>query len=102
MVTMSEHDHDPRVLPGSLITLRRKCGKANCRCATGTPHESPALSYSVAGRTKILTLTDEEVPAVAAAVAHYRQTVTALEDQARTELDALVARVQARRARRRS
>lgn len=87
----------PRVLPGSLITLRRKCGKATCRCATGSPHESPALSYSVRGRTKMLTLTPEEVPAVAAAVERYRKAVMALEDEARGELDELVARVQARR-----
>jgi hypothetical protein len=86
------------VLPGSLITLRRKCGKAGCRCATGEPHESPALSYSVAGRTKMLTLSAEEVPAVAAAVARYRSAVTALEAEARAELDALVTRVQARRS----
>lgn len=88
---------EPRLLPGSLITLRRKCGKAGCHCATGEPHESPALSYSVAGRTKILTLAPEEVPAVAAAVARYRKTVTDLEAEARLELDGLVARVQARR-----
>lgn len=87
----------PRVLPGSLITLRRKCGKAGCRCATGAPHETPALSYSVAGRTKMLTLTAEEVPAVAAAVARYRGAVNKLEAEARAELDALVARVHARR-----
>lgn len=92
----------PRVLPGSLITLRRKCGKASCRCATGAAHETPALSYSVGGRTKMLTLTAEEVPAVAAAVARYRKAVTDLEAQARAELDTLVAQVQARRAERRS
>lgn len=91
----------PRVLPGSLITLRRKCGKATCRCATGSPHESPALSYSVGGRTKMLTLAPEEVPAVAAAVERYRKAVTALEVEARAELDELVARVQARRKDRR-
>jgi hypothetical protein len=90
------------VLPGSLITLRRKCGKAGCRCATGALHETPALSYSVAGRTKMLTLTAEEVPAVAAAVARYRKAVTDLEAQARAELDTLVARVQTGRARRRA
>ena len=89
----------PRVLPGSLITLRRKCGKASCRCATGVPHETPALSYSVAGRTKMLTLTAEEVPAVAAAVARYRKAVNALEAEARTELAELVAQVEARRGR---
>lgn len=87
----------PRVLPGSLITLRRKCGKANCRCTTGALHETPALSYSVAGRTKMLTLSAEEVPAVAAAVSRYRKTLDALEAEARAELAGLVARVQARR-----
>ncbi len=91
---------DPRVLPGSLITLRRKCGKPGCRCATGDPHESPALSYSVKGRTKMLTLAPEEVPAVAAAVARYRNAVNDLQAEARAELDELVARVQARRSRR--
>lgn len=101
MTSLARRD-DPRVLPGSLITLRRKCGKAGCRCATGSPHETPALSYSVAGRTKMLTLTPEEVPAVAAAVARYRKAVSELETQARAELDTLVAQVQARRARRRA
>jgi len=98
MVRLARPPRDePRVLPGSLITLRRKCGKAGCRCASGDPHESPALSYSVAGRTKMLTLSPEEVPAVAAAVARYRSAVKALEAESRAELDALVARVQARR-----
>jgi len=97
MIPLARRDVGPRVLPGSLITLRRKCGKANCRCSTGAPHETPALSYSVAGRTKILTLAAEEVPAVAAAVARYRDAVRALEAEARAELDGLVASVQTRR-----
>ncbi len=87
----------PRVLPGSLITLRRKCGKPTCHCASGAPHETPALSYSVRGRTKMLTLSAEEVPAVAKAVARYRKAVGDLESEARGELDDLVARVAARR-----
>jgi hypothetical protein len=89
----------PRVLPGSLITLRRKCGKAGCRCATGSPHETPALSYSVGGRTKMLTLSPEEVPAVAAAVSRYRSAVNDLEAEARAELAALVEKTKARRER---
>lgn len=88
----------PRVLPGSLITLRRKCGKASCRCATGDPHESPALSYSVAGRTKMLTLRPEEVAEVARAVARYRMSVNDLAAEAQGELDEFVARVKASRA----
>lgn len=101
METLAQRD-DPHMLPGSLITLRRKCGKASCHCASGEPHETPALSYSVSGRTKMLTLSAEEVPAVAAAVARYRSTVKALEAEARAELDELVLRVQRRRQGRRS
>jgi hypothetical protein len=101
MMTVLARRDRPRVLPGSLITLRRKCGKPSCRCATGSPHETPALSYSVGGRTKMLTLAAEEVPAVAAAVARYRKAVKTLEAEARAELDALVARVEARRRSRR-
>lgn len=93
--------HRPRVLPGSLITLRRKCGKAGCHCAAGEQHETPALSYSVGGRTKMLTLRAEEVPAVAAAVARYRKAVGDLEVEARGELEVLLASVQARRRDRR-
>lgn len=96
MVSLARRDA-PRVLPGSLITLRRKCGKPSCHCATGDPHETPALSYSVAGRTKMLTLSPDEVPAVARAVSRYRKAVTDLEAEARAELEGLVARVQARR-----
>lgn len=100
MVSVSR-PRDPRMLPGSLITLRRKCGKASCHCATGVAHETPALSYSVGGKTKMLTLSAEEVPAVAKAVKRYRKAVGELEAEARVELEALVARVQARRSGRR-
>ena len=99
MTAMTDRDTDPRVLPGSLVTFRRKCGKANCRCQTGIAHESPALSVSIAGKTKIVTLTAEEVPAVAAAVQRYRSSVDALETEARVALDGLLGRVAARRAR---
>jgi hypothetical protein len=101
MMTVLARRDRPRVLPGSLITLRRKCGKPGCHCAAGAAHETPALSYSVGGRTKMLTLRAEEVPAVAAAVARYRKAVKALETEARAELAELVARVEARRGSRR-
>jgi hypothetical protein len=97
MNPLARHD-TPRVLPGSLITLRRKCGKANCRCASGELHETPALSYSVAGRTKMLTLTAEEVPAVRRAVTRYRKAVQGLEAEARAELETLVERTKDRRS----
>ena len=96
MVVMARRS-DPRVLPGTLITLRRKCGKANCRCVHGDPHETPALSYSVGGRSKLLTLRSDEVPVVKAAVDRYRRQIGELEAAGRAELDAFVAQVRANR-----
>jgi hypothetical protein len=69
----------PLLLHGSLITFRRRCGKASCRCATGDPHESPALTFSEGGRTKTVTLKASEVAEVAAALTRHEQARADLE-----------------------
>lgn len=85
----------PLVLRGTLTTFRRRCGKATCRCATGEPHESPALTFTEAGRTKTITLSAAEVAEVSAALERY--------EAARAELDAAaeagLARLRGRRQR---
>jgi hypothetical protein len=43
------------LLPGSLYTLRRRCGKPNCRCAQGELHASTILSYRGQGRPQNIT-----------------------------------------------
>ena len=96
MVALARCD-TPRVLPGTLITLRRRCGKPGCRCVEGAPHETPALSYSVGGRSKMLTLRPEEVKAVRAAVGRYRKAVVGLQVEAYAELERFVALARARR-----
>lgn len=84
---------DPLLVRGTLTVFRRRCGKTSCRCVDGDPHESPALTYTEAGRTKTVTLRAGEVREVEAALARY--------DQARTELDrsadAGIAALRARR-----
>ncbi len=49
----------PMMLRGTLYTFRRKCGNKNYRCHRGELHESLALSYSVKGRTRLITLTPQ-------------------------------------------
>jgi hypothetical protein len=93
----TRRDEDPELLRGSLVTLRRRCGKPNCRCANDEPHETPALSYSEGGRTKTVTLRAEDVAAVAAALARYEQARGQLEEQALAGIRSLSARVAARR-----
>lgn len=63
---------EPLLLRGTLITFRRRCGKPTCHCASGEPHESPALTYTESGRTKTLTLTDDDVAEVKAALTRYQ------------------------------
>jgi hypothetical protein len=69
-----------QLLRGKLFVLRRKCGKPTCRCATGEPHETPALAYPVGGRTNTITLAHANLSEVRAALVAY--------EIARAELDA--------------
>ena len=70
------------LLRGSLITLRRKCGKPTCSCADGELHSTPALSYSVKGKTRILTLRSCDVPTIRQALLNYKVAVAELEKRA--------------------
>ncbi|MGH9170106.1 MAG: DUF6788 family protein [Acidimicrobiales bacterium] len=84
----------PTMVRGSVITHRRRCGKANCRCADGARlHQSIVLSYSEGGRTKFLMLPEPEVLAVAEAVERYRTAKSRVEDEGNAGLVELVARL---------
>lgn len=82
MATQGEASTQPVVVRGSLITLKRKCGKPNCGCADGEPHETPALSYSLHGRTKMVTLRKEDLPKVRTALRAYQRAAKQLEQEA--------------------
>lgn len=93
---------EPAMLRGVLFTLRRKCGKPTCRCATGEAHESPALAYPADGRTKTMTLAAQDVARVSAALERYRVAKEGLDSAAEAEMAALQAQVAARRQPRRA
>jgi hypothetical protein len=84
-------------LRGSLIVLRRRCGKPNCHCATGQPHTTPALSFSQKGKTRILTLSAAELPAVRRALHHYHLAQASADKQASQGLQLLERHLRARR-----
>ena len=92
---------EPLMVRGSLIVLRRRCGKPGCHCATGEPHETPALSYSVEGKTRMLTLGGVELSEVEDAIARYEAARGELEGRARSGIEALRARRAATKAGRR-
>jgi len=91
----------PPLLRGSLITLSRRCGKTNCHCKDGEPHTTPALSYSLGGRTFILTLRAKDIPEVREALRSYRRAQRGLDKQALQGIRTLSTRIrQEKRARR--
>ena len=67
------------LLRGSLVRLRRKCGKPRCRCTRGELHETWALSYSVRGRTRMVPLRPQDLPEVRRALTRYKKALETLE-----------------------
>jgi Family of unknown function (DUF6788) len=61
------------LLPGSLYTLRRRCGKPNCRCAQGELHASTVLSYRGQGQPQNFTPLPEQLPDVRQLTDAYRR-----------------------------
>jgi len=91
----------PDLIRGSLVVLKRKCGKNNCRCIQGQLHETTALSYSFEGKTRILGIPDDDVPTVRAAIARYQKAAQELEKAALTGIKLLDERLKKDRIRRR-
>lgn len=90
----------PRMIRGSVVVQRRKCGKASCRCTDGMSlHEATVLSYSEGGRNRTVMLSADQVAPVRAAVERYRAAQAKLEVQANAGLAVLLNRVAARRGR---
>ena len=91
---MADRGDVGRLVRGTVVVHRRRCGKANCRCAGGELlHESTVLSYSERGRTRFLMLPDAEIAAVRAATDRYRAEREKLEARGDAGLAALVARL---------
>jgi hypothetical protein len=61
------------LLPGSLYTLRRKCGKPNCHCSRGELHESTVLSYRGQGRPRNISPPPGQLGSVRAMTHAYRR-----------------------------
>jgi hypothetical protein len=63
---------DP-LIPGSLYTLRRKCGKPNCKCSRGELHESTVLSYRGDGRPRNVSPPPEQRESLQSMTQAYRR-----------------------------
>lgn len=79
---------------GTVVTHRRRCGKANCRCADGEDlHEQVILTWSKQSRARSVTLPAELIAPVRAATARYRRARQKLEDEGNAGLETLVTQL---------
>lgn len=70
---LSQLLHELDVVAGSLITMKRVCGKKRCRCARGEKHESLYLAYSMKGKRRMVIVPRDRAEMVTAAVQAYQQ-----------------------------
>jgi hypothetical protein len=61
------------LLPGTLYTLRRKCGKPSCHCTRGHLHQSTILSYRGEGRSQNISPAAEHLDTLRTMTQHYLQ-----------------------------
>ena len=78
-----------RIIKGSLVWLKRVCGKAGCRCYRGKKHVSLYLSRSVKGRTAMTYIPHKYEEAVQEAVAEYKRTFKKLDEISQANLEAI-------------
>lgn len=62
-----------RLIRGSFVVLGKKCGKPNCRCATGEPHPTSYLAISEEGRKRMVHVRVADVGEVREAADRYRR-----------------------------
>ncbi len=61
------------MVQGSFYLLRRKCGKPNCRCATGQLHATYVLTRSEQGKDRLYTVPKDQRVGVRQWAAEYRR-----------------------------
>jgi hypothetical protein len=61
------------LLPGSLYTLRRKCGKPNCHCSRGELHDSTVLSYRGQAQPRNISPPPEQLGSLRTMTQDYRR-----------------------------
>jgi hypothetical protein len=58
---------------GSLVTIRRKCGKPNCRCACGEGHRTTYLSTKQGGKTRMIYVSADSLESLTREAHGYRR-----------------------------
>ncbi len=69
-----------KIIKGSLVDLRRVCGKTNCHCQKGKKHISLYLSRSHKGKTKMTYISKRNEKEVREYVKRHKQLIGVVEE----------------------
>ena len=61
------------IVKGTVYTLKRRCSKPTCRCARGDLHETVVMTASIAGKTRLWTPSENQIPELRRRTERYRQ-----------------------------
>jgi len=86
------------MLQGSLVTMKRQCGKEGCRCARGHKHVSLYLAARVEDKRKMLYVPAELEDKLRRWVEDGRKAASLIEAVCQASLDAFLKEKQALRS----
>lgn len=81
-----------RIIKGSLVWLKRVCGKSGCHCYKGKKHVSLYLSRSVKGKTTMTYIPHRYENAVKEAVDEHKRILKTLDELSRDNLKTIKKR----------
>ena len=82
----------PRMIRGTVVTQRRRCGKPNCHCADGARHPSLYLVQSQAGKVRQLCIPKALQHPVREAVGEFQELQRLLHEVSELEWKRFLAR----------
>lgn len=68
-----------QVMKGSIVIVKRYCGKPNCRCCKGFKHRSLYVSQTIGGKSRLVYIPKRSEGNVQRLIANYRRLKTVLQ-----------------------
>ncbi|MBI1871373.1 MAG: hypothetical protein HYS07_09300 [Chlamydiae bacterium] len=89
MPSLSKRSKLSEVIRGSLVIMKRVCGKKNCKCVKGYRHESLYISQGVKGKTRMIYVPRSSGKKVRQYVEHYHEIKKFLDESSKENIKKL-------------
>lgn len=75
-----------KILRGSIVVVKRYCGKANCRCLKGHKHRSLYISQSNKGESRLIYIPQRSEKEVRRLIRNYQAFKSVMEEISRINM----------------